>query len=268
MPSDDSPYEFLRVERLPGDENAGDVVVVTLDRPKVNALDTSLLLEIGAVAEACHADPPGALVLTGGERHFAAGADLTVFADPATRQAQGDAFRAGFAALETVPCPTIAAINGFALGGGAELAMCCDFRIAGEGAVFGQPEVLLGLIPGGGATQRLARLVGVTKAKELIWGGAQVKAPEALAIGWVDEGVADDQVLARAVERATGYAAGPRVAIRAAKRAIDEGIQGRLADGIDLELDLFMEVFESEDAANGVASFFEHGPGKATFKGR
>ncbi len=97
MPSDDSPYEFLRVERLPGDENAGDVVVVTLDRPKVNALDTSLLLEIGAVAEACHADPPGALVLTGGERHFAAGADLTVFADPATRQAQGDAFRAGFA---------------------------------------------------------------------------------------------------------------------------------------------------------------------------
>lgn len=167
-----------------------------------------------------------------------------------------------------MPCPTLAAVNGFALGGGAELAMCCDFRIAGEGAVLGQPEVLLGLIPGGGATQRLARLVGVTKAKELIWGGAQVKAAEALVIGWVDEVVPDDEVLERAVERATGYARGPRVALRASKRAIDEGIQGTLADGVDLELDLFMEVFESEDAANGVASFFEHGPGRATFRGR
>ena len=241
-------FEFLRVERTDD-----DVVIATLVRPKVNALDTALLLEIGDLAEACHAEPPGALVLTGGGRHFAAGADLTVFADPATRQAQGNAFRAGFAALETVPCPTLAAVNGFALGGGAELAMCCDFRIAGEGAVLGQPEVLLGR---------------VTKAKELIWGGAQVKAPEALVIGWVDEVVPDDEVLERAVERATGYARGPRVALRASKRAIDEGIQGTLADGVDLELDLFMEVFESEDAANGVASFFEHGPGRATFRGR
>ena len=231
-------FEFLRVERTDD-----DVVIATLDRPKVNALDTALLLEIGDLAEACHADP-------------------------ATRQAQGNACRVGFAALETVPCPTLAAVNGFALGGGAELAMCCDFRIAGEGAVLGQPEVLLGLIPGGGATQRLARLVGVTKAKELIWGGAQVKAAEALVIGWVDEVVPDDEVLERAVERATGYARGPRVALRASKRAIDEGIQGTLADGVDLELDLFMEVFESEDAANGVASFFEHGPGRATFRGR
>ena len=256
-------FEFLRVERTDD-----DVVIATLDRPKVNALDTALLLEIGDLAEACPAEPPGALVLTGGGRHFAAGADLPVFAAPATRQAQGNAFRAGFAALETVPCPTLAAVNGFALGGGAELAMCCDFRIAGEGAVLGQPEVLLGLIPGGGATQRLARLVGVTKAKELIWGGAQVKAAEALVIGWVDEVVPDDEVLERAVERATGYARGPRVALRASKRAIDEGIQGTLADGVDLELDLFMEVFESEDAANGVASFFEHGPGRATVRGR
>ena len=110
--------------------------------------------------------------------------------------------------------------------------------------------------------------VGVTRAKELIWGGAQVKAPEALVIGWVDEVVPDDQVLARAIERATGYANGPRIALRASKRAIDEGIQGTLANGVDLEMDLFMEVFESGDAVNGVASFFEHGPEKATFTDR
>ena len=264
MPNYALQFDHLRIDYLENQE----VIVARLDRPKVNALDTALLQEIYVLARACHSDPPGALVVTGGERHFAAGADLKVFANPSTRQAQGDAFRLAFAALETVPCPTLAAVNGFALGGGAELAICCDFRIAGEGAVFGQPEVLLGIIPGGGATQRLARLVGVTKAKELIWSGKPLTSAEALAIGWADEIVPDSETLERAIELATGFAKGPRVAIRASKRAIDEGIQGTLAKGIDLELDLFMEVFESKDAIEGVASFFEYGPGKAKFTER
>ncbi len=252
-------------------ERQGNIAIITMNRPeRLNALGYDMMLGL-AQTWACFQEDEEAWVgiITGTGRSFCAGLDL---------KERLDSGKAGLA-LPRIPIrdpffdyeidkPTIAAVNGFALGGGAELAMCCDFRIAGEGAVFGQPEVLLGLIPGGGATQRLARLVGVTKAKELIWGGAQVKAPEALAIGWVDEVVPDDQVLDRAVERATGYANGPRIALRASKRAIDEGIQGTLADGVDLELDLFMEVFESGDAASGVASFFEHGPGKATFTDR
>ncbi len=256
------PPTTLRVEH-----RDDGVVVATLDRPKVNALDTGLLRELEAFARTCHDDPPGAVVVTGAGRMFAAGAELAVFADPDLRPGQADAFRDAFGALERIPCPTIAAVNGLALGGGAELAWCCDLRILGEGSAFGQPEVLLGIIPGGGATQRLARLVGRPLAKRLIWEGRQVPAAEALTLGLADEVVPDDQLLDRACALAAGYAAGPRVAIRAAKRAIDEGVDLTLAEGIDLELDLFLEVFESDDARHGVESFFEHGPGKATFTG-
>ncbi|HCV37085.1 MAG: enoyl-CoA hydratase-related protein [Acidimicrobiales bacterium] len=265
--------QFIRVERHPVGETGGergwggDVVVVVLDRPKVNALNADLLRELGQIAEACTVDPPGALVVTGGGRHFAAGAEISDFTQAVTRIPLAEAFLASFTALAAVPCPTIAAVNGFALGGGAELAMCCDFRIAGEGAVLGQPEILLGIIPGGGGTQRLARLVGPAKAKELIFSGAQLPATEALDIGWVDEVVPDDEVLARAIERASIYANGPRVAIRAAKRAIDGGLEGSLADGINLEYDLFVDLFDTDDATTGVASFFEHGPGRAEFTG-
>ncbi len=243
------------------------VVVATLDRPKVNALDTALLRELEAFARTCIDDPPGAVVITGAGRMFAAGAELAVFADPALRPGQADAFRDAFGAVERIPCPTIAAVNGLALGGGAELAWCCDLRILGEGSAFGQPEVLLGIIPGGGATQRLTRLVGRATAKRLIWGGAAVKAAEALALGLADEVVGDDEILDRACALAAGYAAGPRVAIRAAKRAIDGGVDMTLADGVRLELELFLEVFETNDARVGVESFFEHGPGKADFTG-
>ena len=238
---------LLRVER-----RDDGVVLATLDRPKVNALDAALLHEIEALALDCADDPPGAVVVTGAGRMFAAGAELAGFADPDLRPIQADAFRSAFAAFERIPCPTIAAVNGLALGGGAELAWCCDLRILGERSVFGQPEVLLGIIPGGGATQRLTRLVGRSTAKRLIWGGAQVDASEALRLGLADEVVPD---------------AGPRVAIQAAKRAIDEGLRLSLDAGVDLELDLFMEVFETDDARHGVESFFEHGPGRATFRG-
>ena len=254
---------LLRVER-----RDDGVVLATLDRPKVNALNTDLLLELEALAVACAEDPPGSVVVTGAGRMFAAGAELAEFADPERRPVQADAFRAAFGAIERIPCPTIAAVNGMALGGGAELAWCCDLRILGEGSVYGQPEVFLGIIPGGGATQRLTRLVGRATAKRLIWGGAQIAAAEALRLGLADEVVPDDELLHRALALGAEYAEGPRLAIRAAKRAIDEGVDLPWPTGIDLELDLFLEVFETEDAHRGVESFFEHGPGKATFEGR
>jgi len=254
---------LLRVER-----RDDGVVLATLDRPKVNALNTDLLLELEALAVACAEDPPGSVVVTGAGRMFAAGAELAEFADPERRPVQADAFRAAFGAIERIPCPTIAAVNGMALGGGAELAWCCDIRILGEGSVFGQPEVLLGIIPGGGATQRLTGLVGRATAKRLIWGGAQIAAAEALRLGLADEVVPDDELLHRALALGAEYAEGPRLAVRAAKRAIDEGVDLPWPTGIDLELDLFLEVFETEDAHRGVESFFEYGPGKATFEGR
>ncbi|MCH2420040.1 MAG: enoyl-CoA hydratase-related protein [Actinomycetota bacterium] len=254
---------LLRVER-----RDDGVVLATLDRPKVNALNTDLLLELEALAVACAEDPPGSVVVTGAGRMFAAGAELAEFADPERRPVQADAFRTAFGAIERIPCPTIAAVNGMALGGGAELAWCCDIRILGEGSVFGQPEVFLGIIPGGGATQRLTGLVGRSTAKRLIWGGAQITAAEALRLGLADEVVPDDELLHRALALGAEYAEGPRLAIRAAKRAIDEGVDLPWPTGIDLELDLFLEVFETEDARRGVESFFEHGPGKATFEGR
>ena len=159
-------------------------------------------------------------------------------------------------------------MSGFALGGGCELALACDFRIASERAVFGQPEILLGIIPGGGGTQRLARLVGPARAKDLIFTGRQVKAAEALAMGLVDEVVAPDELEARVRERAAELARGAVVAQGLAKAAIDRGLDTSLEDGLGIEQDLFVEVFGTADAATGVASFLEHGPGKATFEGR
>ncbi len=162
---------------------------------------------------------------------------------------------------------TLAAISGVALGGGCELALACDFRVASNRARLGQPEILLGIIPGGGGTQRLTRLVGPARAKDLVLTGRQVPAAEALAIGLVDELVEPDQVLARALERAAELAAGAVAAEALAKRAIDRGLDITLGGGLDLEQQLFVEVFATDDAAVGVQSFLEHGPGKATFTG-
>ena len=174
----------------------------------------------------------------------------------------------------------IAAVNGVALGGGCELALACDLRIASTKARFGQPEILLGIIPGGGGTQRLARLVGPAKAKDLICSGRQVRADEALEMGLVDELVDPDDavetesasptdaVFARAHQLASGFASGALAAQALAKQAIDKGLDGTLADGLTLEGDLFAEVFATKDAAIGVESFLAHGPGKATFTGQ
>lgn len=244
------------------------VAVVRLDHPKVNAISGRLREDLLATFEALAADLPGAVVITGGERIFAAGADITEFNGADNAGAIGDSFHATFDAIAAFPRMVIAAVAGYALGGGCELALACDLRIASEKAVFGQPEILLGIIPGGGGTQRLARLVGVSRAKDLVLSGRQVKADEAFRIGLADEVVPHDQLHERALELAAGYARGPLAVQAIAKQAIDDGLSGSLAAGLALEKRLFVDSFRTEDAAIGVASFLANGPGKAQFTGR
>jgi enoyl-CoA hydratase/carnithine racemase len=244
------------------------VAVLRLDNPKVNALSGALLGELEEAAVALTKDPPGAVVVTGGDRIFAAGADISEFGGPDEAREIGGRFVRALDALAAIPRCVIAAVSGFALGGGCELALACDLRIASERAKFGQPEILLGIIPGGGGTQRLARLVGPSRAKDLILTGRQVGAEEALRIGLVDEVVAPDELHDRALARAAELAKGAVVAQGLAKRAIDSGLDRSLPDGLALEQELFAEVFTTEDSRIGVASFLEHGPGAAEFQGR
>ena len=243
------------------------VAVVTLNNPKVNALSTALLAELAAVAVALSDDPPGAVVITGGERLFAAGADISEFSGPAEAARIGQAFHTALNAVAAIPRMVIAAVSGFALGGGCELAMACDYRIAGEKAVFGQPEVLLGIIPGGGGTQRLPRLVGAPRAKELMATGRQVRADEALRIGLADEVVPHESLHERALALAASLAAGAVQAQAFIKRAVDVGVESDLGAGLALELSLFEAVFDTADSKIGVESFKAHGPGKAEFTG-
>jgi enoyl-CoA hydratase/carnithine racemase len=250
------------------DRHNDGVALVTLDNPKVNALSRELLGQLEAAARALAADPPGSVVVTGGDRIFAAGADIAEFGGPEEARSVGGGFRRALDAVASIPRCVIAAISGFALGGGCELALACDLRVASERAKLGQPEILLGIIPGGGGTQRLARLVGPARAKDLVLTGRQVAADEALKIGLVDEVVAHDELHGRALALAAELAHGAVVAQSFAKRAIDRGLEGPLDAGLALEQDLFAEVFATEDARIGVASFLEHGPGKATFVGR
>lgn len=251
------------------------VDVVTLSNGKVNALSTDVLAELRAVVGSLAEDGARAVVITGGPRVFAAGADITGFAERAGEEpfavaAPERVAEIGAAFLDTLndvaalECPTIAAVNGVALGGGCELALACDFRIAASGARFGQPEILLGIIPGGGGTQRLARLVGPARAKDLVLSGRTVDAEEARSIGLVDA-VVEGDALAAAVDRAAAYARGPRTALRLAKRAVDAGLEVSLAEGLLLEQGLFVDSFAAEDARTGVRSFLREGPGKADF---
>jgi enoyl-CoA hydratase len=180
----------------------------------------------------------------------------------------GQGFHSALNAVAAIPRFVIAAVSGFALGGGCELALACDYRIAGERAVFGQPEILLGIIPGGGGTQRLPRLVGPSRAKEMMITGRQVKADEALRIGLVDEIVAPEDLHERALALAAEVARGALVAQALVKQAVDDGLGQALAGGLALERQLFVDVFATDDSQTGVQSFLEHGPGKATFAGR
>ncbi len=245
------------------------VALVRLNRPPLNPLSSALLGELADHAVALGADPTvKAVVVAGSEKALAAGADITEFGGPEDARRIEAQFRAAFDSLAKIPRPVIAAVRGFALGGGLELALACDLRVAADSARLGQPEILLGIIPGAGGTQRLPRLVGPARAKELVWSGRQVRADEALAIGLVDRVVPAEDVEANALEWAASFASGAVVAMGFAKRAIDRGLDGPLATGLDLETQSFVDVFATEDAEIGVKSFLEHGPGKATFSGR
>ena len=255
--------DLVLLERRPD-----GVAVVTLNNPKVNALSQAVLARIKEIALDLTANPPGAVVITGGERIFAAGADISEFGGTTEGDRIGLGFHSALDAVAAIPRFVIAAVSGYALGGGCELSMACDYRIAGEKAVFGQPEVLLGIIPGGGGTQRLPRLVGSSRAKEIVMTGRQVKSDEALRIGLVDEVVPNDQLHERAFALAAEVARGALQAHAAMKRAIDEGMSSTLVDGLLLERQLFTDVFATDDSQIGVKSFLENGPGKATFTGK
>jgi enoyl-CoA hydratase/carnithine racemase len=182
--------------------------------------------------------------------------------------ARADRLQQCFVTVARIPKPVIAAVTGYALGGGCELSMCADFRVVADNAKMGQPEILLGVIPGAGGTQRLTRLVGPAKAKDICFTGRFVDAQEALTIGLADVVVPADQVYAKAVEMASSYAGAAAVAIRAAKKAIDEGLELDLDAALRLESTLFAGLFATEDRAIGMQSFVENGPGKAQFVGR
>jgi enoyl-CoA hydratase len=250
------------------DRRADGVAVVRLDRPKANALSMAMLALLEDVAATLVADPPGAVVIWGGERIFAAGADVSEFAGPDEARAINAQIRRAFDTVAAIPRAVIAAVNGYALGGGCELACACDLRIVADTARMGQPEVLLGVIPGAGGTQRLARLVGPSRAKDLVLTGRQVGADEALRIGLADRVVPADQVLVRALALAAELAAGAVLAQGLAKRVIDAGLDRPLAAALDVEAELFVQVFETADARHGVESFLAAGPGHARFEGR
>ena len=249
----------------------GAVGVIRLDRPPVNAINSQVHTELlDAAKEAAARADVRAVVVYGGERVFAAGADIKemVDFDPAGIADFGATLTEAIDAIARLEKPVIAAVTGYALGGGCELALAADFRIVADDARLGLPEITLGVIPGAGGTQRLPRLVGVAKAKELIFTGRPVKGEEAVAIGLATESVPAAEVLTRAMAMATRLAAGPTVAIGAAKRAIDDGMDTDLAAGLKIESAGFAELFATEDQKIGMTSFLAQGAGKATFVGR
>jgi 1,4-dihydroxy-2-naphthoyl-CoA synthase len=256
--------EFVRVSI---DDSSG-VATVTLDRPKLNALNRQMQNELRDEFLALGANEKvRAIVMTGNDRAFAAGADVKEMVNWTSADVirEGAELEASFSSIAQTRQPIIAAVTGYALGGGCELALCADLRIAGEGAQFGQPEILLGIIPGAGGTQRLARLIGSSRAKELILTGRTIGSAQALAIGLVNEVVSDDQVLPRALTLATELATRPAVAAQAAKAVIDAGLDTDLASGLELERQAFAQLFATKDRATGMQSFIEAGPGKAVF---
>jgi enoyl-CoA hydratase len=249
----------------------GGVGTISLDRPPMNAFSAQVQEELRACAEeAARRADVRAVIVYGGEKVFAAGADVKEMSTMAYPEMATRARRlsACFGAMSQIPKPTVAAITGYALGGGMEVALGCDRRICGDNAKLGQPEILLGIIPGGGGTQRLARLVGPARAKDIIFTGRLVKADEALAIGLVDQVVPAGDVYTAARTWAEQFVNGPALALAAAKKAIDGGLNTDLRTGLDLEAELFAALFATEDGRAGMHSFVANGPGKARFTGR
>jgi enoyl-CoA hydratase/carnithine racemase len=257
--------EFVRLEL------SGSVGVIRLDRPPVNAINSQVHAELLAVAtEAGERSDVRAVVVYGGERAFAAGADIREMADlgPTEISTFGATLTAAIDAVARLPKPVVAAVTGYALGGGCELALAADFRIVADDARLGLPEITLGVFPGAGGTQRLPRLVGAAKAKELIFLGRPVSGEEAARIGLATRAVPSAEVFDQAMEFAQRLAAGPTLALAAAKRAIDSGLDTDIASGLAIESTEFAALFATDDQKSGMASFLRDGPGKATFTGR
>ncbi len=239
-------------------ENVG---IITINRPKaLNALNSSVLKELDEILNNVDLNEIRALIVTGsGEKSFVAGADISEMSSLSKKEGEefgkygNDVFRK----IETFPIPVIAAINGFALGGGCELAMSCDIRICSENAVFGQPEVGLGITPGFGGTQRLARIIGVGKAKEMIYTGANVKAEEAKTIGLVNSVYPIEELLDAAKKIAGKISRNAPIAVRASKKAINEGLQVDMDSAIVIEEKLFGDCFETSDQVEGMTAFLE-----------
>ncbi|HTW19461.1 MAG TPA: enoyl-CoA hydratase-related protein [Mycobacteriales bacterium] len=252
-------------------EVEGAIGTIRLDRPPMNALNAQVQEEMKAAAiEAGERREVRAVIIWGGPKIFAAGADIKEMAVASYSDMvdRSTGLSEAFSTVARIPKPVVAAINGYALGGGCELALCADRRIAAEDAHLGQPEILLGVIPGAGGTQRLPRLIGPAKAKDLCFTGRFVGAEEALRIGLVDEVVPADSVYDAAVKYASAFANGPAYALRAAKESVDRGLEVDLDTGLAIERQQFAALFATEDQTTGMTSFVEHGPGKAVFKGR
>lgn len=257
--------EFVTIERSTG------VAVIQMDRPPMNALNLQMQRELQQAALEVSADESvRAVIVHGGPKVFAAGADIKEMVDMthADMSYAAQSLHQAFTSIAQIPQPTIAAINGYALGGGCEVALCCDLRIAAEDATLGLPEVTLGIIPGAGGTQRLPRLIGASRAKELIFTGRFVRASEAGEIGLVNSVVPPEAVLETAREWAERLARGAGLALRAAKLAVDAGMDASLDAGLALERSLFAGLFATEDRALGMESFVTQGPGKAKFESR
>jgi enoyl-CoA hydratase/carnithine racemase len=257
--------EFVQFEVHDG------VGAIRLNRPPMNAINEDVVRDLQQVAtEVSVRDDVRAAVIWGGDELFAAGADVNMMLPMTPQQVKPviTALQDGFTVFEDIPKVTVAAITGFCLGGGLELAMCADLRYAAANARLGQPEILLGIIPGAGGTQRLPRIVGVGRAKEMIYSGRHLRADEAKSIGLVHEVHPAEEVYDRAIDTARRYAKGPTEALRAAKVAINWGARGEFRAGIVLEREVFADLFSTEDQKTGMRSLLERGPGKATFAGK
>ncbi|MGQ0668249.1 MAG: enoyl-CoA hydratase/isomerase family protein [Actinomycetota bacterium] len=255
--------EFVRMEV------EDDVATIRLDRPPANAINEEVSGELrDAALEAGAREDVRAVLIWGGPKIFAAGADIKSMAGYGPEQVRPEVTALGEAlvVIEEIPKVTIAVINGYCLGGGCELALAADLRYAAEDAKLGQPEIALGIIPGAGGTQRLPRLVGAARAKELIYSGRRLDAEEALAIGLVDRVHAGEELYERALEDALRYARGPTRALAAAKAAVNAVARGDQREGLALERDLFCELFETEDQKEGMRAFLDKR--EPDFKGR